>query len=90
MDAKEKIAEEKADEKKRKEVATDWEDDEIRPTPVARKRKGAPTMNWSDEEIEPSQKGASRKLNFDKKKNKNHESGFDSQFMVEDETDDSE
>lgn len=91
MDAKQKAAEEKRGVGLMREAtADDWDDvDRVKPTPV-RKRK--PVQDWSDEEIQPSQTGARKKLNFEvrKKKKKNDGMVQDSQYQVEDDTDDSE
>lgn len=91
MDQKQKIACEKTLKlEKAKGAASNWGDDDVHPTPV-RKRKASPLEDLSDEEIEPSQsKNVRRKLNFTSKKNKNDAMTQDSQYLIEEETDDSE
>lgn len=90
MDAKQKSEEEKSTDKKKKDTVSDWDDDEVIHSTPVRKRKTAPLKDWSDSEVEASQSKAAprKKLKLAKKKNDGLEQN--SQYMVEDETDDSE
>lgn len=95
MDGDQKVEEEKLkkkekeNEKEKSKYAgdADWDDHPITQTPII-KRKNLP--DWSDEEI-PSTQPVKRKLEFGEpskpKRRKANADNFNSQFIIDDETD---